>query len=396
MSKDILESLEILKREKNIDTEVLLEAIENSIMSACKSNFGTADNIKIVKNLEKGEYKIFQEKEIVEKVDKKNLEEKSLYISLEEARQIKPNYNLGDKILIPVKLENLSRISAANGKNVILQKIREEGKKSIFEKFRQKEKDIVTAVVQRRIGNSVAVNIDDYDAILAENEQVPGEILEPTQHIKVYLLEVKETTKGPKLTISRTHPDLVKRLFEKEVVEIKDGIVEIKAISREAGSRTKIAVSSISEKVDPVGACVGLNGNRVNMIVQELRGEKIDIINWSDNSAVLIENSLSPAKVICVVADDELKEAIVIVPDYQLSLAIGKEGQNARLAAKLTGYKIDIKSESQARQQGLFEELGIDYQSEGSVNLEETFYEDYKNILADIKKGKDDEQEVTS
>ena len=252
MSKDILESLEILKREKNIDTEVLLEAIENSIMSACKSNFGTADNIKIVKNLEKGEYKIFQEKEIVEKVDKKNLEEKSLYISLEEARQIKPNYNLGDKILIPVKLENLSRISAANGKNVILQKIREEGKKSIFEKFRQKEKDIVTAVVQRRIGNSVAVNIDDYDAILAENEQVPGEILEPTQHIKVYLLEVKETTKGPKLTISRTHPDLVKRLFEKEVVEIKDGIVEIKAISREAGSRTKIAVSSISEKVDPV------------------------------------------------------------------------------------------------------------------------------------------------
>ncbi len=396
MSKDILESLEILKREKNIDTEVLLEAIENSIMSACKSNFGTADNIKIIKNLEKGEYKIFQEKEIVEKVDKKNLEEKSLYISLEEARQIKPNYNLGDKILIPVKLENLSRISAANGKNVILQKIREEGKKSIFEKFRQKEKDIVTAVVQRRIGNSVAVNIDDYDAILAENEQVPGEILEPTQHIKVYLLEVKETTKGPKLTISRTHPDLVKRLFEKEVVEIKDGIVEIKAISREAGSRTKIAVSSISEKVDPVGACVGLNGNRVNMIVQELRGEKIDIINWSDNSAVLIENSLSPAKVICVVADDELKEAIVIVPDYQLSLAIGKEGQNARLAAKLTGYKIDIKSESQARQQGLFEELGIDYQSEGSVNLEETFYEDYKNILADMKKGKDDEQEVTS
>ena len=234
------------------------------------------------------------------------------------------------------------------------------------------EKDIVQGVVQRYVGRNVSLNLGKVDAILSEAEQVKGEVFQPTERVKVYVLEVKDSPKGPRISVSRTHPDLVKRLFELEVAEVKDGTVEIKSIAREAGSRTKIAVKSNDPNVDPVGACVGINGARVNSIVNELRGEKIDIINWDDNPAYLIENALSPAKVICVVADEDAKEAQVIVPDYQLSLAIGKEGQNARLAAKLTGYKIDIKSETQAREMGLFEEMDLDNQ------MAETSYEDYQ------------------
>ena len=220
--------------------------------------------------------------------------------------------------------------------------------KVLFHQYSGKEKDIVTGIVQRYVGNNVSINLGKVDAILTENEQVRGEVFRPTDRIKLYVLEVKDTTKGPRITVSRTHPELVKRLFEAEVTELQDGTVEIKSISREAGSRTKMAVWSNDPDVDPVGACVGLNGARVNAIVYELRNEKIDIINWSDDPARLIENSLSPAKVVSVTVDEEEKSARVIVPDYQLSLAIGKEGQNARLAAKLTGYKIDIKSESQS------------------------------------------------
>ena len=233
---------------------------------------------------------------------------------------------------------------------------------------------MVTGIVQRYLGKNVSINLGKVDAILNEAEQVKGEVFKPTERIKVYVLAVEDTPKGPRISVSRTHPDLVKRLFEEEVAEVKDGIVEIKAIAREAGSRTKIAVCSNDPNVDPVGACVGMNGARVNSIVNELRGEKIDIITWDENPAFMIENALSPAKVICVVADEESKEAQVIVPDYQLSLAIGKEGQNARLAARLTGYKIDIKSETQARELGLFEEMGIDYQEEGVYdNLDADF-----------------------
>ena len=243
-----------------------------------------------------------------------------------------------------------------------------------FNEWYQKEKDVVTGIVQRYLGKNVSINLGKVDAILNETEQVKGEVFKPTERIKVYVLEVKDTPKGPRISVSRTHPDLVKRLFEEEVTEVKDGIVEIKAIAREAGSRTKIAVCSNDPNVDPVGACVGMNGARVNSIVNELRGEKIDIITWDENPAFMIENALSPAKVICVVADEDSKEAQVIVPDYQLSLAIGKEGQNARLAARLTGYKIDIKSETQARELGLFEEMGIDYQEEGVYdNLDADF-----------------------
>ena len=277
---------------------------------------------------------------------------------------ISPGFETGNIVQIPIESRSFGRIATQNAKNVILQKIREEERKSLYKDWYAKEKDIVPGVVQRYLGRNVSINLGKADAILNESEQVKGEIFQPTERIKVYVLEVKDTPKGPRISVSRTHPDLVKRLFELEVAEVKDGTVEIRSIAREAGSRTKIAVMSNDPNVDPVGACVGLNGARVNSIVNELRGEKIDIINWDDNPAYLIENALSPAKVICVVADEEAREAQVIVPDYQLSLAIGKEGQNARLAARLTGFKIDIKSETQAREMGLFEQMGMDDQTE--------------------------------
>lgn len=265
---------------------------------------------------------------------------------------------------------------------MILQKIREEERSALYRDYFTMEKDVTTGIVQRYLGKNISVNLGRVDAILNESEQVKGETFRPNDRIKVYVLEVKDTPKGPRISVSRTHPDLVKRLFESEVAEVRDGTVEIKAIAREAGSRTKIAVKSNDPNVDPVGACVGLNGARVNAVVNELKGEKIDIINWDDNPAYLIENALSPAKVICVVADEEEREAQVIVPDYQLSLAIGKEGQNARLAARLTGYKIDIKSETQARELGLFEQMGLQYgdapvQEEQQEELSED-YPDYE------------------
>ena len=281
----------------------------------------------------------------------------------------------------PIDSKKFGRIATQNAKNVILQKIREEGRKSLFNDWYCQEREVVTGIVQRYLGRNVSINLGKVDAILNETEMVKGEVFKATERIKVFVLEVKDTPKGPRISVSRTHPDLVKRLFESEVTEVKDGTVEIKAIAREAGSRTKIAVKSNDTNVDPVGACVGLNGARVNSIVNELRGEKIDIINWDDNPAYLIENALSPAKVICVVADEVSKEAQVIVPDYQLSLAIGKEGQNARLAARLTGYKIDIKSETQARELGLFEELGLEYQdsaNNGSSSFEEALQGEFQ------------------
>ena len=252
------------------------------------------------------------------------------------------------------------RIATQNAKNVILQKIREEERSVIYNQYYEKEKDVVTGVVQRYVGKNISINLGKADAMLTENEQVKGEVFKPTERIKVYIVEVKNTPKGPRINVSRTHPELVKRLFESEVTEIKDGTVEIKSIAREAGSRTKIAVWSNNPNVDAVGACVGMNGARVNAIVEELRGEKIDIVNWDENPGNLIQNALSPAKIVAVFADPDEKTAKVVVPDYQLSLAIGKEGQNARLAARLTGYKIDIKSETQAREAGDF----FDYENE--------------------------------
>ena len=371
MNKELLEALNILEKENNISKDTLLEAIENSLLTACKNHFGKADNVKVSMNHETCDFSVYAEKEVVEEV-----EDPLLQISLAEAKMTDPKYDIGDIVQCPIDSKKFGRIATQNAKNVILQKIREEGRKALYNDWYCQEKEVVTGIVQRYLGKNVSINLGKVDAILNETEMVKGEVFKATERIKVYVLEVKDTPKGPRISVSRTHPDLVKRLFESEVAEVKDGTVEIKAIAREAGSRTKIAVKSNDQNVDPVGACVGLNGARVNSIVNELRGEKIDIINWDDNPAYLIENALSPAKVICVVADEESREAQVIVPDYQLSLAIGKEGQNARLAARLTGYKIDIKSETQAREMGLFEELGLDYQEDGGYDDYESDYQE--------------------
>ncbi len=366
MNKELLEAMEVLEKEKNISKDTLIEAIENSLLTACKNHFGKADNVKVTVNPNTCDFAVYAEKAVVE-----NVEDDCLEMSLADAKMLNPKYEIGDTVQIPLDSKKFGRIATQNAKNVILQKIREEERKALYNEYYMKEKDVMTGVVQRYLGRNVSINLGRVDAILNESEQVKGETFRPTERVKVYVIEVKDTTKGPRVSVSRTHPDLVKRLFESEVAEVRDGTVEIKAIAREAGSRTKIAVKSNDANVDPVGACVGLNGSRVNSIVSELKGEKIDIINWDDNPAYLIENALSPAKVICVVADEEEREAQVIVPDYQLSLAIGKEGQNARLAARLTGFKIDIKSETQAREMGLFEQMGLQYGDTSSENYEE-------------------------
>ena len=370
MNTELLEALNILEKEKDISKGTLLDAIENSLLNACKNHFGKADNVRVIMDRETCDYRLFAEKTVVEDVED-SLEQ----ISLEEAHEIDGSYTLGDIVQIPIESKSFGRIATQNAKNLILQKIREEERKVVYDQYFEKEKDIVTGIVQRYVGRNVSINLGKADAMLTENEQVKGEVFEPTERVKLYVVEVKNTTKGPKILVSRTHPELVKRLFESEVTEVKDGIVEIKSIAREAGSRTKIAVWSNDPDVDPVGACVGMNGARVSAIVNELRGEKIDIINWSDNPAILIENALSPAKVISVMADPDEKAASVIVPDYKLSLAIVKEGQNGMIAARLTGYKIDIKSETQAIESG---ELPENYMELGEGVYEEEMYdEDY-------------------
>ncbi|MCI7104778.1 MAG: transcription termination factor NusA [Lachnobacterium sp.] len=372
MNNELLEALNILEQEKNISKETLLEAIENSLLTACKNHFGKADNVKVVIDPETCEYHCFQEKTVVEEV-----EDPIEQISLVNAQMINRKYELGDVVQVEVKSKEFGRIATQNAKNVILQKIREEERKVIYDEYNGLEKEVVTGIVQRYVGRNVSINLGKADALLTESEQIKGEVFQPTERIKVYILEVKATPKGPKILVSRTHPELVKRLFESEVAEVREGIVEIKAISREAGSRTKIAVWSNDPDVDPVGACVGMNGARVNAIVNELRGEKIDIITWDENPAILIQNALSPAKVISVIADADEKAAKVVVPDYQLSLAIGKEGQNARLAARLTGFKIDIKSETQARESGDFIDYENDY--EDDYEDEDGYYDDYES-----------------
>ena len=367
MNKELMGALDDLERDKNISKETLLDAIEQSLIQACKQHFGKADNVHVTINRETGDFSVFADRKVVEFVDDPAEE-----ISLVEAQKQNTNAEVGDIIKVPIHSDKFGRIATQNAKNVILQKIREEERKVLFDQYHGNEKEVVTGIVQRVVGHNVSVNLGKADAILGENEQVKGETFKPTERIKVYILEVKDTPKGPRILVSRTHPGLVKRLFESEVAEVKDGTVEIKSIAREAGSRTKLAVWSNDPDVDPVGACVGVNGARVSAIVNELRGEKIDIINWDENPAILIENALSPAKVIAVMADPDEKTALVVVPDYQLSLAIGKEGQNARLAARLTGFKIDIKSETQARESGDF----YDYDEDDDEYYEDEEYEE--------------------
>ena len=367
MNKELMGALDELEREKNISKETLLDAIEQSLIQAYKNHFGKADNVHVTINRETGDFSVYADRRVVEFV-----EDPAEEVSLVEAQKQNTNAEVGDILKVPVHSDKFGRIATQNAKNVILQKIREEERKVLFDQYHGNEKEVVTGIVQRVVGHNVSVNLGKEDAILAENEQVKGETFKPTERIKVYILEVKDTPKGPRILVSRTHPGLVKRLFESEVAEVKDGTVEIKSIAREAGSRTKLAVWSNDPDVDPVGACVGVNGARVSAIVNELRGEKIDIINWDENPAILIENALSPAKVIAVMADPDEKTALVVVPDYQLSLAIGKEGQNARLAARLTGFKIDIKSETQARESGDF----YDYDEDDDEYYEDDEYEE--------------------
>ena len=389
MNKELMGALDELEREKNISKETLLDAIEQSLIQAYKNHFGKADNVHVTINRETGDFSVFADRTVVEFVDDPAEE-----ISLVEAQKQNTNAEIGDIIKVPIHSDKFGRIATQNAKNVILQKIREEERKVLFDQYHGNEKEVVTGIVQRVVGHNVSVNLGKADAILGENEQVKGETFKPTERIKVYILEAKDTPKGPRILVSRTHPGLVKRLFESEVAEVKDGTVEIKSIAREAGSRTKLAVWSNDPDVDPVGACVGVNGARVSAIVNELRGEKIDIINWDENPAILIENALSPAKVIAVMADPDEKTALVVVPDYQLSLAIGKEGQNARLAARLTGFKIDIKSETQARESGDF----YDYDEEDDEYYDEDEYEEASEEAAADEEAEapaQDESEVT-
>lgn len=367
---ELIDALNQLQKEKNIEKEVIMQAIEDSLVAACNRDFGKNAIVKVNMDRETGAISVFVEKTVVEEV-----EDSATEISLEDAKMRDIHYELGDVVNIEVTPKNFGRIAAQHARSVIVQKIKEEERRVLYEHFSHKEKDIVTGVVQRYNGKNICISLDDKtDAVLTEKEQVKGEVFHPTDRIKLYIIEVKDTNKGPKILVSRTHPELVKRLFEKEVAEVYDGTVEIKSIAREAGSRTKIAVASNDPNVDPVGACVGINGARVNAIVNDLKGEKIDIITWSDDPAVLIENALSPSNVISVDVDPEEKSARVVVPDYQLSLAIGKEGQNARLAAKLTGYKIDIKSESQAAE--LQEELDFDDSFDMDDSFEDDSFED--------------------
>ena len=374
MNDELFDALVILEKEKNIKSDVLLEAIAKSLEQACRNNFNRQDlnNIVVDLNQQKKSFGIFLAKEVVETV-----EDNMTQISLADAMMIDPSYQVGDVINVDINSRAFGRIAVQNAKNVILQQIREAERKSLFADYYDKENKVVTGVVQRFIGRNVAINLGKVDGILNESEMIKGENYYPNQRIKVYVLHVDNTPKGPRILVSRKHPNLVRCLFEQEVAEVADGTVQIMAIAREAGSRSKMAVLSNSENVDPVGACVGQNGSRVAMVVDELNGEKIDIVNWDENPAYFIENALSPAKVVTVLVDEEDKQAKVVVPDYQLSLAIGREGQNARLTARLTGFKIEIKSETQAIESGELDEFQEEYYNDGYDENGEQYPEEY-------------------
>ena len=370
-SAEFMEALKEIVKEKGIDEEVIYEAIETSLVSACKKNFGSSQNVKVVMDRETGNIEVYAQKDVVEEV-----EDPQLQISLEEAKKINPIYEAGDVVDFVVTPKNFGRISAQTAKQVVVQKFREAEREILFNQYISKEKEIVIGIVQRYEKKNVIVQLGKIDAVLAPNEQIPGEQYKFMDRIKVYVVEVKQTTKGPQIFVSRTHPELVKRLFEQEVAEVFDGTVEIKSIAREAGSRTKIAVYSKDPNVDAVGACVGQNGYRVNVIVNELCGEKIDIVNWSEDPKEFIAAALSPSKVLAVAINPDEQSARIVVPDHQLSLAIGKEGQNARLSAKLTGWRIDIKSESQAKETGFITEDGEFPEDDIVKNDEEIEFED--------------------
>jgi N utilization substance protein A len=388
MSSELIRALDQLEKERGIEKEVLVEAIEAALVSAYKKNFGSSQEVRISIDRDTGEVKVFALKRVTTIPKDENSE-----ISLEEARKMDSRYEEEDLAEIEVTPRKFGRIAAQTAKNVVLQRIREAERNLIFEEYFNKEGDIVTGIIQRNERRNIIIDLGKAEAVMMPSEQTPGEEYRFNDRIKTYIVEVKKTTKGPQILVSRTHPGLVKRLFELEVPEIHDGTVEIKSISREAGSRTKIAVYSKDPNVDPIGACVGQRGTRVQAIVDELRGEKIDIIKWSSDPEEYISSSLSPAKVVRVDIDEDTRTARVIVPDFQLSLAIGKEGQNARLAARLTGWKIDIKSESQLRaaiEQQMFN-MDNSYDDEYDDESDEYSEDEYDDDGVDIREADADE-----
>lgn len=349
MSSDLLEALNALEKQKGISRDVLVEAIETALVTAYRRNFNQAQNVRVDLNMDAGTMKVFSRKDVVEEI-----EDDRLQISLEDARKVNPLYELGDVLEEEVTPRNFGRIAAQTAKQVVTQRVREAERGMIFDEYVDRQDDIVNGVVERLDPRNIYVSLGKVEAVLPQNEQIPSETYRPHDRIKVYITKVERASRGPQVFVSRTHPGLLRRLFEMEVPEIYDGIVEIKSIAREAGDRSKISVYAHDEDVDPVGSCVGARGNRVQTIVDELSGEKIDIVEWSENPEIFVANALSPAKVLDVLVNEEDKSTTVVVPDYQLSLAIGKRGQNARLAAKLTGWKIDIKSEADARELGIY------------------------------------------
>ncbi|WP_175989052.1 transcription termination factor NusA [Bacillus sp. Marseille-Q1617] len=349
MSTQLLDALTVLEKEKGIARDVIIEAIEAALVSAYKRNFNQAQNVRVDLNLETGTMRVFARKEVVDEVFDSRLE-----ISVEDAGEINPSYEVGDVVELEVTPKDFGRIAAQTAKQVVTQRVREAERGIIYSEFVDREEDIMTGIVQRQDNRFIYVALGKIEALLPVSEQMPNETYKPHDRIKVFITKVEKTTKGPQIFVSRTHPGLLKRLFEIEVPEIFDGTVEIKSVAREAGDRSKISVHAENSEVDPVGACVGTKGARVQAIVNELKGEKIDIVQWSEDPVTFVANALSPSKVLDVQVNEDDKATRVVVPDYQLSLAIGKRGQNARLAAKLTNWKIDIKSETDARELGLY------------------------------------------
>ena len=349
MNSDLLDALTALEEQKGISRDVLIEAIEAALVTAYKRNFNQAQNVRVDLNLETGSMGVYSRKDVVEEVEDDRLE-----ISLEDAKMINPVYEVGDVLEQEVTPRNFGRIAAQTAKQVVTQRVREAERGRIYEEYVDSIDDIMVGTIERQDQRNIYVSLGKVEAALPVNEQIQGELYKPQSKIRVYITKVERTTKGPQIIVSRTHPGLLRRLFEMEVPEIYDGTVEIKSIAREAGDRSKISVYAHNEEVDPVGSCVGAKGARVQTIVNELNGEKIDIVEWSEDPVVFVANALSPSKVLDVQVNEEEKSTTVVVPDYQLSLAIGKRGQNARLAAKLTGWKIDIKSETDARELGIY------------------------------------------
>ncbi|MFC3040333.1 transcription termination factor NusA [Virgibacillus xinjiangensis] len=368
MSSQLFDAIDYLAKEKGIDKEVLMEALEAALISAYKKNFKSAGNVRVELDEDSGKMAVYSRKTVVEEVEDHQLE-----ISLEEAKKIDPNYEVDDIIEVEVTPKDFGRIAAQAAKQVVTQRVREAERGVIFSEYSDREDDVMTGIIQRKDSRFIYVNLGKIEAKLAEPEQMPTEEYNIHDRLKVYVTKVENTSKGPQIYISRSHPGLLKRLFEMEVPEIYDGIVEIKSVSREAGDRSKISVHAPDPDIDPVGSCVGQRGQRVQAIVDELKGEKIDVVEWSEDPVVYVSNALSPSKVVEVLVDEEEKATTVIVPDYQLSLAIGKRGQNARLAAKLTGWKIDIKSESEAREEGLLTEAESEVEETYSDNEEDLF-----------------------